>query len=383
MTETDYTSFEDFDLGEDILRGIYGYGFIEPSPPQKKGIAPCLGNGDVLLQAESGTGKTAAFCIPILQKVDCSNPETQMVILSPTRDIALQHSTLLKELSKYMEGLTIIECIGGLTKSYDMARSIRNGGQIICGTVGRVKDMMSRGAFNMSRVHMVVLDEADVLLDRDFRYEVKDIMEEADPEVQLCLFSATMTNETLDFANKILRKDATVMLLEQDSLTLEGIKQFYVGLDCDNDKIAVIEDLFGFLEVSQSLIFVNSKQKAIMLEEELRKRNYTLSVITGDMKQEDRNMILSEFRCGKSRIMVCSDLIARGIDVKGVKLVINFDFPNDRENYIHRIGRSGRYGSKGVAINLITENELSLIKEVESFYHTEINELPSDIEDLI
>ncbi len=379
------TTFEDYDINESLLRGIYGYGFVSPSTTQEKGFKPVLKGNDLLLQAPSGTGKTGAFCIPVLERINPNNKKAQVLILSPTRDIALQHCNLLNELSSYMDNVNIIECIGGQSKSYDMQREIKNGGQIICGTVGRVKDMIQRRAFDIRDIEIVVFDEADVLLEKSFRDDIMyDIMANANSDVQVCLYSATLPDETLEFAcQKLLRADAEKILLNKDNLTLDGIKQYYIPLEDEGYKIDVIEDLYNFLEVSQSLIFVNSKHKAMELEEELHKRNYTLSVITGDMTQEDRNGILSEFRAGKSRIMICSDLIARGIDIKGIKLVINFDFPNNRENYIHRIGRSGRFGSKGVAINLVTDKEVQLMKEVEEFYHTQIEELPSDIENLI
>mgnify|MGYP001108108446 CR=1 FL=1 len=376
-------TFEDYELQEDLLRGLYGYGFEAPSPTQVKAIPACLSGNDVVVQAESGTGKTGGFCIPLLQTIDPRNQNCQAIIICPTRDIALQHSEFLRQLSTYMDGIKIIECIGGMMKSYDMVRQIQKGAHIICGTPGRIKDMISQNAFDMRSVRMVVLDEADVLLERDFRYDIQDIMEGSDPDIQLCLFSATMPKEAMEFINGILRPDPTIVLLEKDNLTLDGIKQFYVPLDEEAHKIEVVEDLFNFLEVSQSLIFVNSKMRAMKLEDELIHRKFTVSVITGDMKQEERNNIISEYRTGHSRVLICSDLMARGIDIKGVKLVINFDFPNDRENYIHRIGRCGRYGSKGVAINLITKDETRMMNEVEDFYHTQILELPADIEDLI
>ena len=384
-----FKTFEDFKyrgdtmLKENLYKGIYGYGFENPSKTQQIGCPPCLAGHDTIIQAESGTGKSLTFSIPAIQEVVLEDKYPQVMIVCPTRDIALQHCELLESLTMYMDGFKIIKCIGKMGSSKDMVNRIKDGAHIICGTTGRIKDMIERNAFDPYKLRMIILDEADQMLENDFKYDIMDILKFCNEEVQLCCFSATMKADTLEFTKTLFRSNPKIVLLPPDTMTLEGIKQFYVSLDREEHKLEVLADLYNFISVSQSIIFVNSIKRAMWLESMLRKHDFSMSVITGEMTQADRNTIIDEFRTGRSRILISTDLLARGIDVKGLKLVINYDFPNNRENYIHRIGRCGRYGSKGVAINLVTSYDGESMQEVETFYSTQINELPDDIEDLI
>merc|ERR1712224_828425 len=305
-------------------------GFEKPSAIQQRGIKPMLDGRDTIAQAQSGTGKTATFAIGCLQQID----------------------------------YTLDAC------------------QALVGTPGRVYGMISQRRLRVDDLRMLVLDEADEMLSRGFKDQIYDIFKTLPPNVQVCLFSATMAPEILDLTTKFMR-DAVRILVKKDELTLEGIRQFYVAIEKEEWKLDTLGDLYETLTITQAIIYCNTRRKVDFLQDQLTKRDFTVSVMHAELDQKERDLVMREFRSGSSRVLISTDLLARGIDVQQVSLVINYDLPQKMENYLHRIGRSGRFGRKGVAINFVTDNDVRLIKDIEKYYHTQIEEMPMDIADMI
>eukprot|EP00500_Bicosoecida_sp_ms1_P001877 CAMPEP_0203809774 /NCGR_PEP_ID=MMETSP0115-20131106/2516_1 /ASSEMBLY_ACC=CAM_ASM_000227 /TAXON_ID=33651 /ORGANISM="Bicosoecid sp, Strain ms1" /LENGTH=421 /DNA_ID=CAMNT_0050718533 /DNA_START=92 /DNA_END=1357 /DNA_ORIENTATION=+ len=374
-------SFDDMDLREELLRGIYAYGFEKPSAIQQRAIMPMIEGRDTIAQAQSGTGKTGTFAIGILQSVDIELGECQALVLAPTRELAQQIQKVVAAIGDYMR-IKIHACVGG-TAVRDDIRALREGVQVVVGTPGRVYDMINRGALRLRNLKMFVLDEADQMLDRGFKDQIYDIFACGLPkDVQVCLFSATMPSEALELTRKFMR-DPAVILVKRDELTLDGIKQFYVAVDREDWKLDTLCDLYETLTITQAIIYCNTRRKVDWLTEKMTSRDFTVSATHGDMDQRERELIMKEFRSGSSRVLITTDLLARGIDVQQVSLVINYDLPTNRENYIHRIGRSGRFGRKGVAINFVTAGDVRYMKDIEQFYNTQIDEMPMNVADLI
>lgn len=374
------TTFDQMNLKLAITRGISTLGFENPSAIQQRAILPICSGRDVLAQAQSGTGKTATFSISALQRIDENLQKTQALIMAPTRELALQIQKVVKSLALHMETVKVHACIGG-TSLADDYEALEKGVQIVVGTPGRVTDMIERGAFKTNDVKMFIMDEADEMLSAGFKEQIYKVFQYLPETTQAVLLSATMPQDVLDVTTKFLR-DPVRILVKKDELTLEGIKQFYVDVEEDNYKLTCLIDLYDAISVTQAVIFCNTRRRVEMLTEALQNENFTVSSIHSEMSQQDRDLIMAEFRTGSSRILICTDLLARGIDVQQVSLVINYDLPDNNENYIHRIGRSGRFGRKGVAINLLTTNDIGRMREIEMFYNTQIQELPSEIGDL-
>jgi len=373
-------TFDAMKLREELLRGIYSYGFEKPSAIQSRGILPILEGHDTIAQAQSGTGKTATFAIATLQKIDLTNPNCQALILAPTRELAQQIQKVVVALGDYMKA-TIHACIGGTAVREDL-RVLADGVQVVVGTPGRVFDVINRGALVLTGCKIFCLDEADEMLSRGFKDQIYDIFRYLPEKVQCCLFSATMPSDVLDVTGHFMR-DPTKILVKRDELTLEGIKQFYIGVEREEWKLDTLCDLYETLTITQAIIYSNTRRKVEWLTEKMTSREFTVSAMHGDMDQRERDTILSEFRSGSSRVLITTDLLARGIDVQQVSLVINYDLPTNRENYIHRIGRSGRFGRKGVAINFLTDNDVPYLKDIEDFYNTTVEEMPLNVADLI
>jgi translation initiation factor 4A len=373
-------NFDDMNLKEDLLRGIYAYGFEKPSAIQQRAILPCCQKRDVIAQAQSGTGKTATFAISILQQVDTDNKECQALVLAPTRELAQQIQKVILALGDYM-GITCIACIGGTNVREDL-RKLDMGTQVVVGTPGRVHDMIQRRSLRPDNIRLFVLDEADEMLSRGFKDQIYDVFKFMPAEVQVVLLSATMPAEVLDVTKRFMR-DPVRILVKKEELTLEGIRQFFIYLEKDEWKLDTLCDLYETISVTQAVIFTNTRRKVETLTAQLTQRKFTVSCMHGEMEQKDRDVIMREFRTGSSRILITTDLLARGIDVAQVSLVINLDLPMQRENYIHRIGRSGRFGKKGVAINFITGDDKRALKDLETYYNTQIDEMPNNIADLL
>ncbi|KJR85801.1 translation initiation factor 4A [Sporothrix schenckii 1099-18] len=352
-------SFDDMNLKADLLRGVYAYGFERPSAIQQRAIMPVIKGHDVIAQAQSGTGKTATFSISVLQKIDPNIKQCQALILAPTC-----HA-----------------CIGGTSVRDDM-KALQDGPQVVVGTPGRVHDMIQRRFLKTDAMKMFVLDEADEMLSRGFTEQIYDIFQLLPQSTQVVLLSATMPQDVLEVTTKFMR-DPVRILVKKDELTLEGIKQFYIAVEKEEWKLDTLSDLYETVTITQAVIFCNTRRKVDWLTDKLTARDFTVSAMHGDMDQAQRDLIMKEFRSGSSRVLIATDLLARGIDVQQVSLVINYDLPANRENYIHRIGRGGRFGRKGVAINFVTAEDVRMMREIEQFYSTQIEEMPMNVADLI
>jgi len=300
--------------------------------------------------------------------------------LAPTRELAQQIQKVVLALGDYL-GVRCHGCIGGTSVREDMD-ILREGVHVVVGTPGRVYDMICRNALKPDRIKVFILDEADEMLSRGFKDQIYDIFTQLPQDVQVGLFSATMPPDALEMTSKFMNNPIRI-LVKRDELTLEGIKQFFILVDREEWKLDTLCDLYDTLNITQAVIFCNTRRKVDWLTDKMRSRDFTVSSTHGDMSQKDRDVILNEFRTGSSRVLITTDLLARGIDVQQVSLVINYDLPRNLENYIHRIGRSGRFGRKGVAINFITNEDKQTLKDVEQFYHTQIDEMPADVADLI
>ena len=373
-------TFDEMNLREDLLRGIYAYGFEKPSAIQQRGIKPILLGKDTIAQAQSGTGKTATFAISSLQTIDINVRECQALILSPTRELASQTQKVIVALGDYMNA-KVHACVGGTAVREDI-RSLQEGVHIVVGTPGRCYDMINRRALRMESVKLFVLDEADEMLSRGFKDQIYEVFKFLPERVQVALFSATMPLEVLDVTQRFMR-DPIRILVKRDELTLEGIKQLYISVEREEWKLDTLCDLYETLTITQAIIYCNTRRKVDWLTEKMQSRDFTVSAMHGDMDQRERDLIMREFRSGSSRVLITTDLLARGIDVQQVSLVINYDLPTNRENYIHRIGRSGRFGRKGVSINFLTEGDVRYLRDIEQFYHTQIQEMPMNVADLI
>ena len=335
---------------------------------------------DTIAQAQSGTGKTATFAISILQSVTKDQAECQALVLAPTRELAQQIQKVLIALGDYMS-LIVHACVGGTAVREDI-RILQSGVHIVVGTPGRVYDMINRRVLNMEKVRMFVLDEADEMLSRGFKDQIYDVFKFLPEKVQVCLFSATMPLDVLEVTDRFMREPIKI-LVKRDELTLEGIKQFYIAVEREEWKLDTLCDLYETLTITQAIIYCNTRRKVDWLTEKMQSRDFTVSAMHGDMDQRERDLIMREFRSGSSRVLITTDLLARGIDVQQVSLVINYDLPTNRENYIHRIGRSGRFGRKGVAINFLTQGDVRYLRDIETFYNTTIEEMPMNVADLI
>ncbi|KAI9259484.1 eukaryotic initiation factor 4A-I-like protein [Phascolomyces articulosus] len=382
-------NFDDMHLENTLLRGIYSYGFERPSKIQQRGIMPMIEGRDMIAQAQSGTGKTATYTIALLQNIDTSFRVPQGLILTPTRELAQQVQKVVLAIGDYLD-IDCHVCIGGT--------QVKQGGggpgasvppprwsgscHIVSGTPGRVLDLIQRQILRTDAIHCIVLDEADSLLSRGFKEQVRGILQEVPSQAQVTLFSATMPVEVHDMAKHFM-KDPIRILVKRDELTLEGIGQYYVNCKKEDWKFETLCDLYETLTITQAVIFCNTRKKVDWLTDKLNHDDFTAKAMHGDMEQSERNEIMREFRGGTSRILVTTDLLARGIDVQQVSVVINYDIPVEQENYIHRIGRSGRFGRKGIAINLIVKQDLPALRTIEKFYHTQIDEMPCNIADLL
>ncbi|XP_077988006.1 eukaryotic initiation factor 4A-I-like isoform X2 [Glandiceps talaboti] len=373
-------NFDKMELREDLLRGIYAYGFEKPSAIQQRAIIPCCKGKDVIAQAQSGTGKTATFSVAILQQIDVSLECCQALILAPTRELAQQIQKVVIALGDYMAA-QCHACIGGTNVREDI-RKLEQGVHVVVGTPGRVFDMINRGALTVTHIKLFVLDEADEMLSRGFKDQIYDVFRRMPPSVQVVLLSATMPSDVLDVTQRFMREPIRI-LVKKEELTLEGIKQFYINVEREEWKLDTLCDLYETLTITQAVIFCNTRRKVDWLTDRMHNRDFTVSAMHGDMDQKERDIIMKEFRTGSSRVLITTDLLARGIDVQQVSLVINYDLPANRENYIHRIGRGGRFGRKGVAVNFVTHEDERALKDLEQFYNTAIEEMPMNVADLI
>uniref|UniRef100_A0A3P9ARH7 RNA helicase n=1 Tax=Maylandia zebra TaxID=106582 RepID=A0A3P9ARH7_9CICH len=349
--EVDVTpTFDTMGLREDLLRGIYAYGFEKPSAIQQRAIKQIIKGRDVIVR------------------------ETQALILAPTRELAGQIQKVLLALGDYMN-VQCHACIGGTNVGEDI-RKLDYGQHVVAGTPGRVFDMIRRRSLRTRAIKMLVLDEADEMLNKGFKEQIYDVYRYLPPATQVVLISATLPHEILEMTNKFMT-DPIRILVKRDELTLEGIKQFFVAVEREEWKFDTLCDLYDTLTITQAVIFCNTKRKVDWLTEKMREANFTVSSMHGDMPQKERESIMKEFRSGASRVLISTDVWARGLDVPQVSLIINYDLPNNRELYIHR--RAGG----GVAINFVKNDDIRILRDIEQYYSTQIDEMPMNVADLI
>ncbi|KAI1320114.1 RNA helicase [Mortierella claussenii] len=373
-------TFDSLGLKDDLLRGVYAYNFERPSAIQQRAINPIVKGRDVIAQAQSGTGKTATFSISILQSIDTSIRETQALVLAPTRELAIQIQSVILALGDYMN-VQCHACIGGTSIGEDI-RQLDHGQHVVVGTPGRVFDMIRRRNLRTRNIKMMVLDEADELLNQGFKDQIYDVYRYLPPSTQVVILSATLPHDVLEMTSKFMT-DPIRILVKRDELTLEGIKQFFVAVEKEDWKFDTLCDLYDTLTITQAVIFCNTRRKVDWLTTKMREANFAVSSMHGEMPQKERDAIMQEFRQGATRVLITTDVWARGIDVQQVSLVVNYDLPSNRENYIHRIGRSGRFGRKGVAINFVTQDDIKILRDIEQYYSTQIDEMPMNVTDLI
>ena len=374
------STFDSMGIREDLLRGLYSYGFEKPSAIQQRAIVPITSGRDVIAQAQSGTGKTSMISLALCQMLDTNTREIQALVLSPTRELATQTEKTALALGNFMN-VQVHACIGGRSIGDDI-RKLDHGVHIVSGTPGRVFDMIKRRNLRTRNIKALILDEADEMLNKGFKEQIYDVYRYLPPETQVVLVSATLPQEVLEMSTKFMT-DPIRILVKRDELTLEGIKQFFVAVEKEEWKFDTLCDLYDTLTITQAVIFCNTKRKVDWLTDKMRQNNFTVSSMHGDMPQKERDAIMGEFRGGTTRVLITTDVWARGIDVQQVSLVINYDLPNNRENYIHRIGRSGRYGRKGVAINFVKADDVRILRDIEQYYSTQIDEMPMNVADLI
>lgn len=390
-------------FNENIIRGIYAHGFEEPTYIQTLGIRAIATGKDVIGQAQSGTGKTGAFTIGLLNNIDETVNEIQGIILVHTNEMVSQIEGVIKEIAKYT-GIRFAVCSKSVSVRDNIAAITGRdtGGQkphILIASPGRMVDMLNRTNYdgnyimNPATVKTLILDEADELLGttekrrrngkvyNNFIDQIKKIISLLDKEVQICLFSATMNRRFFELTQKFMR-DPLRILLKTEEITLEGIGQYYIDIE-EPDKVSVILDLYQLLDMSKCIIYCNSKRGVDKLYNVLTEENHLCSVIHGDMKTDERRDAMDQFRRNKTNVLISTDLVGRGIDIQQLSTVINYDIPHNIESYIHRIGRSGRHGRKGVAINLVTERDRNQLDFIQKYYSTQIDPLPPNVEDII
>jgi len=376
-----YDSFEDTELNlkDNILKGIYSYGFEKPSQIQRVAIKPIIDREDMVVQSQSGTGKTATFIIGLLHLINENLNEPQAIILSNTRELADQTYKVCNNLANFTN-IKANLCIGGDMQFKYHSENLKE--QIIIGTPGRISDLIYKNIINTSNIKIIVVDEADDVLSNSFIKQVKKIFIKLPEESQVILISATIPNEMSALFDVILKPNFITILVKDNEITLDGIKQYYINID-ENLKTDVLMDLYKFISIGQAIVYCNKKYKADELKNILEGNNYSVSILHGDMIQKEREEIMEEFRKGKTRILITTDILSRGIDVQQVSLVINYDMPKYPQTYIHRIGRSGRYGRKGSAINFVTKKERNILNFIRKMYNTNIEPLPNNVSELI
>ena len=367
-------SWEDLNGKTQLLRGIYANGFENPSPIQKKAIIPIFEKRDIIAQAQSGTGKTACFSIGILQIIDTTKKATQAMVLSPTRELSIQTKCVIDAIGSLFPDLCTQLLIGG-TSTDDNVKMLRdNSPHIVIGCPGRIHDMLKRKRLSVNDFKILVLDEADELLSSGFKDQVYNIFQFMPFNIQVALFSATMPVELNSLTEKFMRNPVKV-LVKNEQLSLEGIRQFYVALENDDSKYETLKDIYSSLTVSQSIIYCNSVKRVNDLFVAMNNDNFPVCQIHSGMEKDERLRNYEDFKNGKHRVLISSNVTARGIDVQQVSIVINFDLPNCVHTYLHRIGRSGRWGRKGVGINFVTQRDMRMLKSIEQHYNMTISEL--------
>jgi translation initiation factor 4A len=371
------TSWDDMDLQPDLLRGIYAYGFETPSDIQKKAIPAFLTKRDLIAQAQSGMGKTGTFSIGILQQINLSDTAPvgpQALVLAHTHELAKQIAHVMRSLATNLVPALRIQTLMGGTPVQDDIQALRNDPpHIVIGCTGRVYDMIRRRALDTSAIAILCMDEADEMLSGGFRDQIYQIFQTLPSRMQVALFSATLPPDVLELTKKFMR-DPIHITMKTEDLALECIAQYYVAVQDDQDKYETLKNLFATVTISQCILYCNSVGRVVGLYQKLQDEGFSVGCIHSNMTKDERDAVMKEFRTGACRYLVSSNLTARGIDLQSIGLVINVDMTNCPHTYLHRIGRSGRFGRKGMAINLVTRRDVSTMRELERFYGTTIRE---------
>ena len=377
-----FTAWNELDIETSLLRGIYGYGFEKPSSIQQQAIKPLIMGRDIVIQAHSGTGKTATFAIGSLANIDLTLNDTQVLVLSPTKELTIQTSKVFTGLGSMMNGLRIKTLYGGANFEEGNAFSNKETPHIICGCPGKVFDMMRRSRISCKNIKLVILDEADEVLSSGFKDQVYNIFQYFNSNIQVALVSATLPDGINSIIDKIMRNPVRISV-KREMLTLEGITQHYIAVEDDRQKYATLKDLYGLISISSSIIYCNSVKRVQDLYEAMKEDDFSVCRIHSGMERGEREKSFDDFRVGRTRVLISSNVTARGIDIQQVSIVVNFDIPKCVNTYLHRIGRSGRWGRKGVGINLITRRDVDKLKEIEEYYQTQITEMPANLDFLI
>ena len=369
-------TFDEMGLPDELLRGIYSHGFERPSQIQSKAIIPMVQGRDILAQAQSGTGKTGTFVIGSLSKVNPAIKKPQVLILVHVRELAQQIAKVATAIGADMK-VKVLTAVGGNSLREDI-RMLEEGAQFIVGTPGRVFDLVNRNVLDRSEMRVLIMDEADQMLEDLFYKQVMCILEKGFPSTtQVALFSATMPDSVVEVANKILN-DPVRILIPPTAVRLEGIQQFFINIDREDHKFECICDLYKHLNITQAVIFCNKRQKAEMIAEKMSAQGYPITCLHGELEKVERARRMDQFIKGSTRVMVATDIIARGIDVQQISLVINYELPTNTENYVHRIGRAGRYGRKGTTINLLLPEEENHMRDISELYGMTVDRFPND-----
>jgi translation initiation factor 4A len=376
-------NWDELNISEELLRGIYGYGFEKPSEIQQKSISPMIDGRDVIAQAQSGMGKTGSFTIGTLSHIDITRPVVQAIILSPTHELAKQTAHVVNALGIIMN-IRVKTLIGGTSIQSDREelQSSVTCPHVIVGTAGRVYDMMVRTYLSISDIKVFVLDEADEMLSQGFKSQIYNIFQMLPSNVQVALFTATLPDNILELTTKFMRNPVTITM-KAEQLSLECIKQYYIAVQNDTMKFDVLKDLFSMISVSQCIIYCNSVNRVSDLYKAMKDDGFSVCAIHSSMSTDDRAKEFANFRSGGYRVLISSNITARGIDIQHVSTVINFDIPKCQFTYLHRIGRSGRWGRKGMSINFVTKQDIGLMRKIEEYYAISIEELPSNFSEQI
>jgi superfamily II DNA/RNA helicase len=376
--ETEKENFDSLNLNEDLLKGIYLYGFNQPSKIQIKGIGSINTGKDCILQSQSGTGKTATYLLGVMNRLDSSETSCQGIIITPTRELASQVYDVASNLSKYTN-YKIAKCTGG-TDIQQNRTDLKNA-SVVVGTIGRIFHMINEKKINSHKLKFIVLDEADDLLSDGISENLQYIFEKAPSGIQVILISATMSINVFN-ASKQFTHDPIKVLLKNNEVIIDLISQFYLDVETEELKFDTLLDLYNLVSTSQAIIFCNTIRKVEWLETNLNTNNFPITTIHSNMTQPERDEVVKDFRDGKTRLLLTTDLLSRGIDIPQVNMVINYDLPPNKETYVHRIGRCGRFDKKGVAITMVKMSDPSDIKtfnKMKHFYKMDIKEMPESI----
>jgi translation initiation factor 4A len=368
--------WDDMDIPQDLLRGIYSYGFEMPSEIQKKSIPHIILKRDIIAQSQSGMGKTGSFSIGVLSRIDIEVNKVQALILAPTHELVSQIANVVKSLGITMN-VRVKTLVGGSSIQDDIKELRENSPHIVVGTAGRVYDMICRKQLMTDDIRIFVLDEADEMLSQGFKTQIYNVFQTLPQDVQVALFTATIPENILELTNKFMRNPVNVRM-KAEELSLECIKQYYVAVKDDHMKFEVLKDIFSLISVSQCIIYCNSVQRVSQLYSAMTEEGFSVCCIHSSMTTTERAQEFSNFRNGGYRVLISSNITARGIDIQHVSTVINFDIPKCQYTYLHRIGRSGRWGRKGLSINFVTRNDIHLMRNIESYYKITIEELPAN-----